>query len=97
METTSTTYRKYMFKYGILTIIYVLEKMVDREEYEECQKIMEAIAEQEKRLSVELPRNASRESIDKLIEVYQQYGVSGSHVVENSKYYSGIVLNELDI
>ena len=44
--TTKKHYRNYMFMYGILSVLFVLKYYENNEEYEECQKIIDAIKEQ---------------------------------------------------
>lgn len=48
MKTTPLHYRKYMFMYGITTIINVLKYFEEKEDFEECYKIISAIKEQER-------------------------------------------------
>lgn len=89
------TYRKFMFMYGILSVLYVLEHFESVEDYEECQKIIDAITEQENRLDCVLPKRANKEAINEVIEGYKPFGMTGVNAVENSKYYAEHILKEL--
>lgn len=89
------TYRKFMFMYGILSVLYVLEHFESVEDYEECQKIIDAITEQENRLDCVLPKRVNKEAINEVIEGYKPFGMTGVNAVENSKYYAEHILKEL--
>lgn len=48
--TTTTHYSKAMYKYGILTILIVLRRLEQEEQYEECDKIVTMIKDEERKL-----------------------------------------------
>jgi hypothetical protein len=93
--TTTLHYRKYIFMYGILTIIFVLERLEKLEEYEECQKIIDAIREQENRLDIKLFTKFSKECLTEVIETYKKFNLTGENVIENSNYYADLIMQEL--
>ena len=93
---TSKHYRKYMFMYGILSVLFVLEYYEYEEEYEECQKIIDAIKEQEKALETTLFTTITTETIKEVVETYKKFNLTGKNAIENSKYYSTLILKEIE-
>lgn len=97
MNTTTETYKKYMFYYGILTILFILEHFEQEENYEECHKIIEAIKQQEKYLDIKLFTRMTNESISLVIETYKKFNLTGENAVENSKHYAQIFIDKWNI
>ena len=95
MKTTTLHYRKYMFMYGILSVLFVLEFFEQNENYEECQKIIDAIKEQEKILGETLFTTINTETIKEVVESYKKFNLTGENAIENSKYYSELIINEI--
>ena len=96
MKTTTLHYRKYMFMYGILSVLFVLEYFVFNENYEECQKIIDAIKEQEKILGETLFTTITKDAIKEVIESYRKFNLTGINAIENSKYYATLILKEIE-
>ena len=95
-NTTTKHYRKYMFIYGIMTVINVLEYYEFEEEYEECQKILEAIKEQEEILGITLFTRNSKECLKEVVETYKKHNLTGLNAISNSKYYATLVIKEIE-
>ena len=95
MKTTTLHYRKYMFMYGILSVLFVLEYFEFNENYEECQKIIDAIKEQEKILGETLFTTITKDTIKEVIESYRKFNLTGINAIENSKYYATLILKEI--
>lgn len=94
--TSNKIYRKYMFMYGILSVLYVLEYFEFDENYEECQKIIDAIKEQEQILDTRLFSTITTETIKEVFESYKKFNLTGKHAIENSKYYATLILKEIE-
>jgi len=94
--TSTKIYRKYMFMYGILSVLYVLEYFEFDENYEECQKIIDAIEEQEKALDTNLFSTITTETIKEVVESYKKFNLTGKNAIENSKYYATLILKEIE-
>lgn len=60
-----------MFMYGILSVLYVLEYFEFDENYEEYQKIIDAIKEQEQILDTRLFSTITTETIKEVVESYK--------------------------
>jgi hypothetical protein len=95
METTLKNYRVYLFTYGILSVLFALQYFEDLEDYDECQKIIDAIREQEERLNIKLFTVINKETISEVIEGYKPFGLTGINAIENSKYYSELIIKEV--
>lgn len=89
-------YRKYIFTYGILSVLFVLKHFEENEQYEECQKIIDAIKEQEEKLNITLFTTITKDNIELVIEVYKKFNLAGKNVIENSKYYSLGIIKEIE-
>lgn len=94
--TSTKIYRKYMFMYGILSVLYVLEYFEFDENYEECQKIIDAIKEQEQILDTTLFSTITTETIKEVVESYKKFNLTGKNAIENSKYYATLILKEIE-
>ena len=94
--TSTKIYRKYMFMYGILSVLYVLEYFEFDENYEECQKIIDAIKEQEKILDTRLFSTITTETIKEIVDSYKKFNLTGKNAIENSKYYATLILKEIE-
>ena len=95
MKTTTLHYRKYMFMHGNLSVLFVLEYFEFNENYEECQKIIDAIKEQEKILGETLFTTITKDTIEEVIESYRKFNLTGINAIENSKYYATLILKEI--
>lgn len=95
METTTAIYKKYMFMYGILSVLFVMEHFESIENYEECQKILDAIKQQEKLLGCKLPTRRIELKVKEVIDAYKKFNLTGKNHLENSKYYSKLILNDI--
>lgn len=91
-STSSQTYKKFAFQYGLKSILLVLEYFVDTEEYEECQKIIDCINGLEKFLNTTLHKTLNEDLEKEIKEVYERFGLTGIHHDENSKEYSNILI-----
>ena len=94
--TSTKIYRKYMLMYGILSVLYVLEYFEFDENYEECQKIIDAIKEQEKALDTTLFSTITTETIKEVVDSYKKFNLTGKNAIENSKYYATLILKEIE-
>lgn len=88
-------YRIQIFKYGILSLLFVLEHFEKEENYEECQNIIDAIRLQEERLDIKLFTVINEKTIQEVINSYKSFGLTGINAVENSQYYAELIIEEL--
>ena len=96
-KTKIDNYRIYLFTFGILSVLYALEYHEENENFEECQKIIDAIKEQEKRLDITLHTRITKECIDEVIETYNKFNLTGQNVIENSKFCCSYILDEMKL
>lgn len=96
MKTTIAHYRVYMFTYGLLSVLFVLKHFESLEMYEECQKIIDAIKEQEQRLNVKLFTVINKDTIKEVIETYKKFNLTGENAIEHHKYYSELIIQEIN-
>ena len=94
-KTEIAHYRIFMFAYGLLSVLFVLKHFEDLENYEECQKIIDAIKEQEQRLDIKLFTVINKNTVNEVVETYKKFNMTGENALENSKYYSDIIVDEI--
>ena len=94
--TTTLLYRKYMFMYGVLSVLHVLDYYVFEENYEKSQKIIDAIKEQEEKLNTKLFTTITEQTIKEVKEVYSKFNLTGNDALEHSKYYATLILKEIE-
>lgn len=90
-------YRKYIFMYGIISIILVLEFFEQQEDFEECQIIVKAIREQEEIIGAKLYTRITEDCIKDVTKSYKKYNMTGENALENSKFYATKIIKELVI
>ncbi len=100
MKTTIQQYQHYIFMYGILSVLYTGQFFESIEEYEECQKIIDAITGLNEKYSFDgydfgLPTRISDFDMKECIAVYQKSKLTGVYHIENSKHYSKIIIQEV--
>lgn len=96
METSTEWYRIQMYKYGIITLINLLEHFEFEESYEECYKIISAIKIQEEFLGVALPTEVTKEVIEDIIHIYKKSGLTGDFLVSSSEHYAKLLIKEIE-
>lgn len=92
---SSKKYVGYLFRYGILSVLYALEYFESIENYNECASIIEAIRSQEERLDTELFTIINSENIGVIIETYHRFHLTGVNLIENSKYCSKLIIADV--
>lgn len=92
------TYREYCFKYGVLTLCYLMKEYESIQEYEECQIILNAINKLSEKFDMYLPTifddKAKRWLDIQLITMTETNGVT---LVGNIPYYAEQIMNEFPI
>jgi len=82
--------------YGVLSVLYVIKYFEDIENYEECQKIIDAINEQEQKLDCKLPKVINKESIEYILDIWK-HEISDDFLIYSSKYYSELIIKEINL
>lgn len=86
-----------IFQYGVLTVLYVLQYLEEKENYIECQNIVDTIRHLEKELYTDFFTVINEESIKKIIDYYKVFGLTGVNAVNNSKYYADMIIIEFKL
>lgn len=73
----------------------VLEDFEGVENFTECQKIIDSIREQEIRLECTFSTRINQKTIDEVIESYKKVNLTGKYVMENSRYYASLIMEEI--
>lgn len=90
-------YRLYIWQFGILTTIYLLEHFEALENYEQCDLIMKAIKCHENKLGIKLFSRETDECMKSVIDSYHFFGMTGENAKHNSEYYKDYILAELQL
>lgn len=80
----------------VLSVLHVLDYYVFEENYEECQKIIDAIKEQEEKLKTTIFTTITEQTIKEVKEVYSKFNLTGDNALEHSKYYATLILKEIN-
>ncbi len=88
-------YYKFIFQYGILTILIVLDYLINNEDYEECQEIEIAISKCESRLNLKFKRTIDGELLQLVESNYKKFGLTEENIFSNSLVYAESILNDL--
>lgn len=86
MKATVSDYRKYIVRYGILTVLMILEYYESVEEYGECQKIICAISQLNEKFEMKLPTRISNDVVEDVMATYRKLNLTGVYAEENSRY-----------
>lgn len=100
MNTTEKTYEKYVYAYGVGSVLFVLEFFEKTEKYEECQKIINAIHSIEdvfKDKEYKLPTRIDKEGIQFVMEGFKLLKMypTEEEIVDRAIKYGSIILEEL--
>lgn len=90
---TIEKYSTWLFEYGILTILMLLEDFEKTEEYEECAKIVQAIERQERRLDTVFARRIDEAAIREVMSLRK--GVDRECLMQTHWFYKEFLLEEI--
>lgn len=87
-------YKRHIFSYGIISVLYVLEHYEKNENYEECSKIIEAIDFVKDDLGIVLPTTITQSYINHVINLFSQFGLTGNNAPDCYKYYAQDIIDK---
>lgn len=90
-------YRKYIFNYGILSVLHVLKHYEEQENYEECAEIINAINYLNETLDAELPSVITEEYVKFVVSKFKESVAFAKNVPRCYEWYAQdiIQLNEI--
>ena len=101
IEKKKNVYKNSLYAYGVLTLVYLIEKYQEKEHYEECKIILDVIIEQSEKLGIILPKSYSNEFDEKLVHnllnELEQKGFDTIFYLEALHYYSKNIENEIKL
>ena len=96
IKTTNKTYTNYLYSYGIVSLLFVCQYFEKIENYEECQKIINAINEHNNIMKTDkLSTVITKELIDDVINTYKDFKLTGDNLIDNSQYYAELMILEI--
>jgi len=90
-------YRTYLFQYGILSVLMVLEYFESVENYEECKNIVDAITSVNESIGMKLSTTLTDEVIEEVKSEYIKLNMDEDNVYDNSCCYAATILIDLNI
>ena len=94
--TRKEIYKKSMIQYGFLTLLFIMKKHEDLENYEECQLILDVINAKEFK-SLNLPTKYNKDSIDFVRKAFTDIGLTGNFAISNIACYAEEIEKKLKI
>lgn len=85
-------YQQLIFCYGILTVLFILKYYQEKEDYEECQKIIDTLDGIELRYGIRLPRRIDEETKLIVLHSYRRFNLTGVNAEYNSKCYANLII-----
>lgn len=95
-NTTISDYKVFVYKYGLLIVLILLEHFEENDIFEECAKIHTALIEEEKNLNIKIPKILNNESIQLLIEENTKLNFDITKKPEYIFYALHNMLNEIE-
>ena len=100
MKTIKSTCEKWyqiqIFKFGIISVLNALEYFENCENYEECQKIINAIKLQSDLIGEELSTRLDEKTIKDVAEAYKKFNITSDFALKSSKYYATLIIKEAE-
>ena len=87
-------YRKIMYRYGLLTLLFLLDYYEEDEDYHQCHEIYTCIRREEAYLGTELGTRYTDEVLKNVKASYKKAGMTGIHAVENSMLYATLLRDQ---
>lgn len=87
-------YRKIMYRYGLLTLLFLLDYYEEDEDYHQCHEIYTCIRREEAYLGTALGTCYTDEVLKNVKASYKKAGMTGIHAVENSMLYATLLRDQ---
>lgn len=89
-------YKSYLFNYGIITVLKLLNHYIEIEEYEECSKIVAAIDERNKALDDNLPKELTENTYKIVLDFFnkKEPKININWLEEKTDYYRDMILQK---
>ncbi len=89
-------YKNALISYGYISLLCLIKKNEEQENFKECKIILDVIKEHSKKYNVEIPTKFNEKSIDEYQTEFWRLGYSGDIAVENLPYYINEIESKLD-
>lgn len=88
-------YKECLFRYGFITLCYLIDKYENEENYEECQVIYDAIEYVSKhsgrKMSTKLPTKLDANCMRQFKDAFYSMGLTGDTTLKNLPHYANEV------
>lgn len=93
--TKKEIYQRGIWNYGYLTLLFLLSKHKEQENYEECKIIYDVIKEHSDKHNLNLQTEFNEQAIDEMVESFWKLGYSGMIALANTPAYAEAIQIEL--
>jgi hypothetical protein len=93
---TIKQYNDYQFKYGLVTMIALLQHFEEEENFEECSKIVTSISRLSKELGITFETKLTKGCFESMIKTWKDFGIdiTEDKLMFSSMLYATDILNE---
>lgn len=90
-EIRKQRYIKALGLYGFYTLLNVMDEEINKENYEECQIILDAIMTRNKELNINLPTKFDKQAEKYFRDRFKERGLTGDVTLANMPHYAEAV------
>jgi len=81
-------YLEALYRYGFMTLVYLIDEYEKDQNYEECEIIFSAIMQHNKYLNHNHPTKYNDEAKEYFKKAFAEFGLTGDVAVKNLLYYA---------
>lgn len=90
-------YRRSAFKYGVITLCYLIDIYSKEENYEECQIILDVINSLSEKYEMWIPKKFDDQAKLWLkVKLKKITGTNGETIIHNLPFYAGMIKSEIN-
>lgn len=95
-EDKTQKYRKALFAYGFLTLLYLLNEFEQEENFEECEAILTVLTWCNSKFNTEIPTKGGKEAIAYFRKEMKERGLKGDTIISNIPFYAKEVKSDIE-
>lgn len=96
MKTTEGTIEKYLFSFGFLPLLLVMEVFQQGEKYEWCAIILKVLRKYSDKYGFNIPEKYNKDAIEEMkYNFWKYHNLSGDVAEKNTPYYAAEIYNDI--
>ena len=88
-------YLESIFKYGFITLCYLISQYEEEEEYRECELVLHAMSHHKSCYSHDMPTKYNKEAIQALKDELVKFQLEGTTIINNLPVYAGEIRSKI--